>query len=252
MAIPDPELKRAALLTIERKGGHNDGAAVFAVLLPEKDRPAFVRMATAYGLILDYLDALSEQPVSDPWADTLQLHRAARNAVTLAPGREPDYYMFHPRRDDGGFLSTQVNAFREIFSALPSAAVVSDRAEHLVALYAESRARSNVARTGRGQVGSTTGIDAVAARAAELSWDEVSAACSATTPLFALMVLAALPGTTKAEVDEWLSVYFPWVAPPDARLALRARAQLARLPQPYLHQAIARRAMATAHPTATS
>lgn len=272
LSIPDNELRQAALLTIERKWSHSEGAAAFAVLLPKKVRPAFVQMAIAYELMIDYLDTISEWPVSDPWANTLQLHRAAQDAVAPAAPRERDYYLFHSHRNDNGFLSEQVATVRTILTSLPSFRLVGGRAEHLAALYAEAQAICHVEHTGRGSIGPTTRIDAAAAKNSELSRDEVLAACNTSIPLLALMALAAHPGSSEAEVNEWFSAYFPWVASLHillhsladevddleagnfnqfahyrsrreatgalASIALRARAELSRLPQPHMHEAI--------------
>jgi tetraprenyl-beta-curcumene synthase len=211
-AIPDPGLRRGALHTIDQKWGHSEGAAAFAVLVARKDRPAFVRMAIAYEVLIDYLDTISEQPVSDPWANTLQLHRAATNAVAFEPAREPDYYMFHPRREDGGFLPALVGAVRDGLVGLPSWSAVSERAELFASLYAEAQAQCHVEQAGGAPSGSTTAIDAMANRHDELSWDEVRAACSTSIPLFALMALATRSECSAAEVERWASAYFPWPA----------------------------------------
>ena len=211
-AIPDPDLRRAALHTIEEKWSHSEGAAAFAVLLDRPARLAYVRMAIAYELMIDYLDTISEQPVSDPWANTLQLHRAPLNAFSLRPSKEPDYYLFHSSQDDGGFLAAQVKAVRETFVELSSAGLVSERVKHLVALYTEAQARCHVEETGIAASGQATGVDRMAKRHGDLSWDEMWAACNTSVPLFALLALAARPGTSAADVDAWYAAYFPWVA----------------------------------------
>lgn len=211
-AIPDPDLRRAALHTIEEKWSHSEGAAAFAVLLGRGDRAVFVRMAIAYELMIDYLDTISEQPVADPWANTLQLHRAPLNAFALAPGREPDYYLFHSAREDGGFLADQVRAVRQIFVGLPSAALVADRVEQLISLYAEAQARCHVEQAGVSASSPATGLDTVSRQYEDLSWDEIWAACNTSIALFPLLALATRSGASEAEVEAWHSAYFPWAA----------------------------------------
>ena len=83
--IPDPHLRRDALFTQATKWGHAEGAAAFAVLVPRARRAAFVRMAIAYEVMIDYLDTISERRVADPFANTLQLHRAVGAALSLEP-----------------------------------------------------------------------------------------------------------------------------------------------------------------------
>jgi len=161
--------------------------------------------------MIDYLDTISEQPVSDPWANTLQLHRAAIDAVSSEAHRESDYYMFHSRRQDGGFLADLIRAVRDPYLALPSCPSVSPRVELFASLYAEAQARCHVEQAG-GAAGGSTGIDAMAKEHEELSWDEIRAACTTSLPVFALMALATRPECTAAEVEGWCSAYFPWAA----------------------------------------
>ncbi|HEX6780973.1 MAG TPA: DUF2600 family protein [Solirubrobacterales bacterium] len=212
LAIPDPVLRADALLTIEEKWGHSEGAAAFAVLAPRATRATFVRMVVAYQLMIDYLDTISERPVSDPWANTLQLHGAAQNGVALSLTREPDYYMFHSHRGDGGFLSALVSTCREMFMTLPSCAAVAPRAEHLTSLYAMSQGHCHAEQAGHAPSGPTDLIDAAAAQHPELSWGEVLAACNTSIPVFALMTQAAWEDRSEVEIALCHSAYFPWTA----------------------------------------
>jgi len=211
-AIPDPVLRRDALLTIEEKWGHSEGAAAFAVLVPRSARGAFVRMAIAYELMIDFLDTTSERPVSDPWANTLRLHGAAQTAVALAPKREPDHYMFHSHHRDGGFLSALVGACREIFETLPSSPVVAARVELLAAQYGEAQAHCHVEEAGDATSGPTERIDAAAARHPELAREEVVAGCTSSVAVLALMALATREDRSQAETTSCHSAYFPETA----------------------------------------
>ena len=212
LAIPDPVLREDALLSIEEKWGHSEGATAFVVLVPRPHRRAFIRMVVAYQLMIDYLDTISERPVADPWANTLRLHGAAQNAITSAPSREPDYYMFHPFRGDGDFLSAQILACREVLTALPSFSAVAPRVEHLASLYAESQGHCHAEQAQAGSSAPTRRIDAMAVRHPDLAWGEVLAACNTSVPMFAMMALAASPGCSEAEVERQYSAYFPWTA----------------------------------------
>ena len=212
LAIPDPVLRADALLTIEEKWGHSEGAAAFAVLVPAGSRTAFVRLAVAYQLMIDYLDTISERPVSDPWANTIQLHGAAQHGMSLSLAREPDYYMFHSHRDDGGFLSALVSACRETFTRLPSCTAVAPRVADLTLLYAVSQGHCHAEQAGVATSGSTALIDATANRYPELSWGEVLAACNTSVPVFALLTQAASANRSEAEIALCHSAYFPWTA----------------------------------------
>lgn len=270
--IPDATLRREALKTIAEKWGHCEGAVAFGVLVPRRNRRAFVRMVIAYELLIDYLDNVSECPAADPWANTIRLHDSAGNAVALSLSREPDYYMFNAQQDDGGFLSSLSTACRDIFQALPSSSVVAPHAERLIAMYSEAQAYCHTRQAGAAQLGPTMLVDAAAARAPELSWGEVLAGCNTSLALFPLMAEAMRPGCSEADVARCYSAYFPWTTglhillhslldrPADlaagrfnqledygsteetaeaiGRIARRAREGLSRLPQRDTHVAL--------------
>lgn len=212
LAIPDPVLRRDALQTIEEGGGLAERAAAFAVLVPRSSRGRYVQMATAYALLLDYLDSISEHPVADPWANCTQLNRAARNAVSLSAPREPDYYMFHAQRDDGGFLSSLSSECRAVFAELPSSSLVAAQVSQVAAMYSEAQGYCHSTQAGLAQCGPTTLVDAAAARMPELRWAEVLAGCCTSLTTFALMAEAARPGCSEAEVSHCYAAYFPWMS----------------------------------------
>ena len=56
-AIPEPGLRRDALLALQTKSGNAEGLAAFAVLAPRGHRRAVVRAVIAYQTTLDYLDS---------------------------------------------------------------------------------------------------------------------------------------------------------------------------------------------------
>src|ERR1700734_3798639 len=65
-AIPDPVLRRLALITQETEQGNLEGAAAFAVLAPRAHRARVVRAVVAFQAVYDYVDTLAEQPCEDP------------------------------------------------------------------------------------------------------------------------------------------------------------------------------------------
>lgn len=211
LAIPDPVLRREALRTIEERGPA-ERAAAFAVLVPRETRGEYVRMATAYALLLDYLDGISEHPVADPWANCAQLNRAAGNAVSLAASREPDYYMFHAQRDDGGFLSSLSSECRAVFRDLPSSSLIAARASQVAAMHSEAQGYCHCTQAGLARCGPTTLVDAAAARIPELRWAEVLAGCCTSLTTFALMAEAARPGCSEADVSDCFGAYLPWMS----------------------------------------
>ena len=79
-AIPEPALRREALLALEAKSGNAEGLAAFAVLAPRAERQAVIRAVVAYQTALDYLDNVTERP-AHPHAEKLKLNGALEVAV---------------------------------------------------------------------------------------------------------------------------------------------------------------------------
>lgn len=271
-AIPDPVLREDAMLSMEEKWGHSEGAAAFALLVPRARRKEFVRMAVAYQSMIDYLDTISERPASDPWANTVLLHASVQNAFAASPAKQRNYYMFHSHQEDGGFLGAQVSACRDAFTALPSRAVAGRQIERLTALYAESQGHCHAEQAEAGSSDPTKGIDEIAARHPELRWGEALAACNTSIPVLALLTQAAWPQRSEDAVGSCHAAYFPWAASVHillhslvdetfdlasgkfnqmghydskreaaeavSSIAARARGQLVTLPQAEMHVAI--------------
>jgi tetraprenyl-beta-curcumene synthase len=80
-AIPDPALRRLALITQTSERGNYEGAAAYAVLVPRAYRARVVRALVAFQTTYDFVDTLSEQPSHDPVANGRQLHLALLRAL---------------------------------------------------------------------------------------------------------------------------------------------------------------------------
>lgn len=205
LAIPDPVLRQDAVSALASKRGHIDGAALFTILPRRRDRN-LLRTLTAYALIVDFLDNVHERH-PEP-TDGVQLHHALVDAVD-PDGTRRDYYRFHPRRDDGGYLVALVTACQEGCRALPSfprvRALARREAERNLVLglnhepdpaKRDPALRAWAARYGDGAEG--------------LAWFEVSGAASATMAILGLLTLAADPGATAAAARATQRALWPW------------------------------------------
>lgn len=207
--IPDPALRRDALGALSEKALNVEATAVFAILAPPAHHVQAVRLMTAYQIMTDYLDTISEQPVPEPLLNGLALHRALADAVRPAPAAS-DYYRHHPCRADGGYLDRLVDTCRERFEALPSAAAVRD-----VAVDAAERCGAGQSHTHAAAQRGTARFAAWAARQAPGSgyaWWEVAAAASSSVAIHALLAAAADPRTTRVEAAGVDRAYFPSIA----------------------------------------
>jgi tetraprenyl-beta-curcumene synthase len=206
--IPDPALRASALEALGKRG-NMEGAALFAVLAPRSHRRQSVRALVAFQTAYNYLDTLAEQPSADPIANGAQLHQALLTALD-PPAEHPDYYAFHPRRRDGGFLTALVEACRGAFATLPSHTTIApaawDAAARIVAfqslnLTEQQGGHAELERWARLQTPSRSGLD----------WWQTAGAGGSSLAVHALVAAAANPSVDLAEVAAIERAYFPWI-----------------------------------------
>jgi tetraprenyl-beta-curcumene synthase len=208
--IPDPVLRRLALLTQQVERGNYDGAAAYAVLVPRAYRARVVRAVVAFQTTYDYVDTLSEQPCADPVANGRQLHLALLRA--LDPDSEHvDYYEYAPNDRDNGYVRLLVQACRDSLRTLPSYAIVAQSA---------LRAASTiVAYQSLNHEQATAGPRALAQWGAQLTppgsglrWWEAAAGGASSMTVFALIAAAAKPSLSTADTAAISDAYFPWIS----------------------------------------
>jgi tetraprenyl-beta-curcumene synthase len=207
LRIPASSVRQVALLALDHKQGNTQGAALFSVIPRKRSRP-LLRLLTTYQVLWDFLDSLSETWRELAPADTLRLHQALVDAVDPAsPVR--DYYSQLAVPDDGGYLSSLVEACRACCRALPSF--------HQVApvLYREAE------RIGVQAINHATEPAAIAPALRawvareypgthEVAWFELAAAAGANIAIYALFALAADALCSCERVADTYRAYFPW------------------------------------------
>jgi tetraprenyl-beta-curcumene synthase len=204
--IPDSVLREAALSALREKGRNAEATAVFAILAPRARRAGALRAMSALQVAIDYLDSLSEQPVDDPLADGLALHRALCDAVS-AGGEPGDWYSRHPRREDGGYLAALVAACREEVAALTAAEAVLPLLQRAARRCGEGQSHTHAAaRAGAGELKAwATGLESPPG----YRWWEVAAGASSSVAAHALIAAAADRKTTAEEAALTDAAYFP-------------------------------------------
>src|SRR5512136_2650890 len=83
--IPDGELRRQALMSIEKKTFHCEGGGIYSVLAGDYADDA-IRFIVAYQTISDYLDNLCDRSTSLNPEDFRALHESMFHALT--PGEK--------------------------------------------------------------------------------------------------------------------------------------------------------------------
>lgn len=205
--IPDAALREQALHKLTHERLNPEAAAFFAVLAPRRHRRVLVRLMVCFQIAYDYLDAINEQPATSSLRNGLQLHRALSDAVSSRAPRA-DYYLYHPHRDDGGYLLELVCACRDALQTLPSASAIESLLIHAAERCGEAQSRNHaVLVQGDGQL-----IDWAAAQrdSGDYLWWELAAAGISCLALHALFAAAA-GATTLEEAARIDTAYFPSV-----------------------------------------
>lgn len=211
-AIPEPELRRAALLALQSKSGNAEGLAAFAVLAPRPGRRAVVRAAIAYQTALDYLDTITER-TAHPYGEKLKLNGALEVAVDGELSLE-GYREETGGRGDREYLTALLDRCRRSLGGLPSYAAARSALRQRARLGAESQAMNHsllLDAEERELEGWAQGVAARSGLAGELRWWEVVAAAASTPALGALIALAARPGAGAGDFAAVDGAYFPWV-----------------------------------------
>jgi tetraprenyl-beta-curcumene synthase len=207
--IPDPVLRQAALSNLHAERMNLDGAAAFAVFVPERQRAAVIRAQVAFQVAYDYVDTLAEQPSADPMRNGGQLHRALGAALDPA-APQVDYYAYHPYCDDAGYLEGIVETCRAALRALPSYASVAAFAQRAVARLVSYQSL-NLNESQGDQTALERWARAQTHTGADLRWWEIAASAGSSISIFVL-IAAAASGLVRA--DETIAIeeaYFPWI-----------------------------------------
>ena len=210
--IPEPALRRDALLALQTKSGNAEGLAAYAVLAPRPKRRAVIRAVVSYQTALDYLDNVTERPAhSHPERLKLNgaLEVAVNNDLSLEADREET-----KRRADHGYLVALIEACRSSLGGLPSYSSAGATLRRRARLGVESQAMNHSLALDTEERQMAGWADAAAResglKGGELQWWEVFAAGASTPALGALTALAAEPGVPRRLLAVE-SAYFPWV-----------------------------------------
>ncbi|HKG39036.1 MAG TPA: DUF2600 family protein [Conexibacter sp.] len=210
-AIPHPLLREIAWRTLTNEGLNAEGAALFAMLAPVGRRRDATRLLVAFQVMYDYLDALTEQPATEPLRSSRQLHLALL-AVLGRPVPADGYFAHHPLGSDGdgGYLAELAACCRAIFHAFPGAREAAPHAVRAAMRSGEGQSQSHAAALGAdgelirwAERETPAGLD--------LRWWETAAAAESSLVIHALLASAAGPGLTTRCAADVAAAYWPWV-----------------------------------------
>lgn len=207
--IPDHELRRQALASIESKTFHCEGGAIYGLLADEK-RPEVISFIVAYQTISDYLDNLCDRSVSLDPKDFRCLHQAMMDALT--PGSPAvDYYQYREITSDDGYLQALVSTCQGVLSDLEALQVIQPSLHELAGFYCDLQVHKHVEKDQR-VPRLIAWFQKYRDRLPEMSWYEFAACSGSTLGIFCMVSYAASRGGEMTHLVRTIMVsYFPWV-----------------------------------------
>ncbi len=206
--IPDPEIRRQALMSIDTKAFHCQGGSILGLLAGDDYREA-IRFIVAYQTISDYLDNLCDRSTSLDPADFSALHESMASALLLQEPRT-DYYRFHREQEDGGYLAGLVDACRQILGRLPRYQLIAPAVGELCLTYRQLQVYKHLIKEERVPLLKKF-FAPYRDRLPPMQWFEFAACTGSTLGIFALAASAFRADLTGELVDGLKRAYFPWV-----------------------------------------
>ena len=206
--IPERELSRQALASIDKKRFHCQGGSVYTLYNSSRSNiilPFIVALQT----ISDYLDNLSDRVGESAEAGLVSLHGAMMAGVDPA-WLLADWYQYYHYSNDGGYLGQLVDTCRKSLQQIPHYNTVVSFTSRLAALYSDLQVFKHIDKSCREQR-LKLWFNRYQVLAPDVKWWEFSAACGSTLGIFALTALAAEGPVSENEAERLLDCYFPWL-----------------------------------------
>lgn len=206
--IPDADLQKQALMSIETKAFHCEGGAIYA-LLAGSHYDEVLRFIIAYQTISDYLDNLCDRSTSLDPDDFRALHESMLHALT--PGiAGVNYYRFRNEQNDGGYLLALVQTCQDMLDKLPGYPNIADILHELAGYYCDLQVYKH-ARTAERLPRLKAWFDANQEHLPEMKWNEFAASTGSTLGIFCLVAYASNDNCTFDLARRIKNAYFPWV-----------------------------------------
>ncbi|MFN7250524.1 MAG: tetraprenyl-beta-curcumene synthase family protein [Anaerobacillus sp.] len=206
--IPNEELRKQALASIESKTFHCEGGSIYGLLAEEKIEEV-IRFVVAYQTISDYLDNLCDRSTSLDPTDFRALHDSMLHALTPDAPLE-NYYRYRDEQDDGGYLHELVRTCQEVLANLLAYDNIKEFNLQLAQYYCDLQVHKHVKKEER-VLRLEDWFNGHKEQLPKMSWYEFSACAGSTLGIFCLVAYATNETFTKNEANKVLKSYFPWV-----------------------------------------
>ncbi len=199
--IADPHLNYLAREKLRNERFNVEVAAMIATIAPMEHRERAVEAIVALQVMYDFLDALTEQPATDPIRDGLQQSGAFLDALSVSTPSQRENYACYLCGSDGGYLEDLAVTVRDALLGLPAVDAIAEVIPACAARCAEAQVRVHaVSNVGLGQLERWAECEA---RNTELEWREwLFGAMGSVVAAHALIALAADRRATVAQAGQ--------------------------------------------------
>ncbi|MGD7044334.1 tetraprenyl-beta-curcumene synthase family protein [Jeotgalibacillus proteolyticus] len=206
--IPNQELRKQAVDSLEQKAFHCEGGGIMA-LLALAHREEAIRFIVAYQTISDYLDNLCDRSTSLDPEDFSCLHEAMEDALTAgAPLR--NYYRCRDQQDDGGYLGALVLTCQDVLNKLSNYDQIKPQLLELSRYYCDLQIHKHVDVSEREQR-LKRWFEGHTKQFPEMQWYEFSACTGSTLGIFCLVSYAFREDFKPSFSTAIRNGYFPYI-----------------------------------------
>jgi len=206
--IPNPELRKQALASINTKAFHCEGGSILA-LLSHSHIEECIEFIVAYQTISDYLDNLCDRSTSFDPEDFRMLHQSMKDALSIHAELK-NYYQFREDQDDGGYLKELVMTCQRMLSQLENYPVIAGYLMELCEYYCELQVHKHVIEEER-VPRLVQWFEQYKSSLPDMRWYEFSACAGSTLGIFCLVAYAFQPSFNEAIAKKIKDGYFPYV-----------------------------------------
>lgn len=206
--IPDLELRRQAIASIEGKTFHCEGGSILAFMSGEEYEEA-IKFIVAYQTISDYLDNLCDRSTSLDPEDFSALHESM--VVALTVGKEhQDYYRFRQEKNDGGYLQELAETCQNVLEKNPHYSNIKAYLLELCCYYCDLQIHKHVKvdeRIPRLQ----SWFEKHKSEIPDMEWYEFSACSGSTLGIFCLVSYGMSREFNEEDARKIKAGYFPYI-----------------------------------------
>jgi tetraprenyl-beta-curcumene synthase len=207
-AIPDRELRKQALASINTKTFHCEGGAILSILAKEHMEEC-IRFIVAYQTISDYLDNLCDRSTSLDPTDFRALHDSMPDALRLQT-KVINYYRHRQEQDDGGYLHELVQTCQDVLRKVKHYEKIAPYLQELAGYYCDLQVHKHV-RVDERVPRLEQWFHQYKQQLPQMEWYEFSACSGSTLGIFCLVAYAFNDYFDEEMALKVRNGYFPYI-----------------------------------------